>query len=365
LKNARAAAFATRAKVGLGEDPQAARREARAEASVRRVRTVSDLIDDYLVEAAGRLRESTIKLDRMRFDVHVRPALGKLRVEDVTRGDVRALTTALHRSGRTVTANRVRRLVGTLYRHARTRLELKVENPVEGLSQYSEVARDRVLTDRELRAIWLSCEKPDEIGADLSVKMALCIQLCTATLQRVGEVCGIDERELDLSQRLWLLPASRSKAGRAKKGAPHLVPLSDMAITVIRRALVLKGGAQGMGPLFPSPRDAFGLVPISRHAVTRAMSRVCAEHRIEDATMHDLRRTGATNITGERIGMARFVVSAVLGHTSEMGGVTSVYDRNTYLAEKRRALDAWGVLLASIVGEEPTSTSSGRTACHG
>ncbi|WP_292129204.1 hypothetical protein, partial [Brevundimonas sp.] len=56
---------------------------------------------------------------------------------------------------------------------------------------------------------------------------------------------------------------------------------------------------------------------------------------------HDVRRSGATTLTG-RYGVTRFVVGLVLGHTpSEGAAVTGVYDRHTYLPEKRSALAAW------------------------
>ena len=80
---------------------------------------------------------------------------------------------------------------------------------------------------------------------------------------------------------------------------------------------------------------------------------------IVDATAHDFRRTGATNLTGERLRVPRFIVSRVLNQISDTGGaaaVTEVYDRNEYLAEKRRALDAWASRLRDIVsGEKPAS----------
>jgi hypothetical protein len=46
----------------------------------------------------------------------------------------------------------------------------------------------------------------------------------------------------------------------------------------------------------------------------------------------------------------------MLNHISDTGGaaaVTSVYDRNAYLPEKRRALDKWAARLLEIVGERP------------
>jgi integrase len=61
-------------------------------------------------------------------------------------------------------------------------------------------------------------------------------------------------------------------------------------------------------------------------------------------TIHDLRRTGATMMTGEKLGIPRFIVSKILNHTGDTGGAavtTGVYDRNEYLKEKRDALDLW------------------------
>ena len=100
-------------------------------------------------------------------------------------------------------------------------------------------------------------------------------------------------------------------------------------------------------------------------ALSRAMKRLTGCVGIEDATAHDFRRTGATNITGERIAIPRFIVSRVLNHVSDTGDsavVTGVYDRNAYLAEKRRALSAWAALLQEIVEERAPSNGARRSA---
>lgn len=79
------------------------------------------------------------------------------------------------------------------------------------------------------------------------------------------------------------------------------------------------------------------------------MQRVTIFAGLERATAHDLRRTVATYIASERIGMAPHIVSAVLGHAPEGQAVTAVYMRHRYDVEKRAALDAWAKLLWSIV----------------
>ena len=75
---------------------------------------------------------------------------------------------------------------------------------------------------------------------------------------------------------------------------------------------------------------------------------------VAKATPHDFRRTGATNLTSERVSIPRFVVSKILAHSSDDGGAATVtgrhYDLYDYLPEKRRAMSAWSDLLVEIVG---------------
>lgn len=341
LSKAREAAYAARGRVGLGGDPQREKRATRAAEKARRVRTVTELIEDYLAAAEKRNRASTVTLNRQRLMTHVRPRFGALHVEDVTKADVLKLMADLERKGNAVTANRCLSLIGLLYRHARRALDMKCDDPTDGIERFPEHSRERTLSDDELGALWAVLDNPAEAPADLSPLMALALQLCAVTLQRAGEVAGMHDREIDLAQRLWLIPNER-----AKNGSAHLVPLSETAVALIERARAIRGRRDKPAPLFPSPREPN--VSFQRHALSRAMARLCEKLEIEGATPHDLRRTGATALTSERIGVPRFHVSAVLGHLGEMGGVTAVYDRNSYLPEKRRALSAWADLLLDI-----------------
>ena len=66
---------------------------------------------------------------------------------------------------------------------------------------------------------------------------------------------------------------------------------------------------------------------------------------VEGWVLHDLRRTTGTNMA--ELGIARLIISQVFNHSE--GGVTEIYDRHSYLPEKRRALDAWARKLGSIL----------------
>jgi hypothetical protein len=50
------------------------------------------------------------------------------------------------------------------------------------------------------------------------------------------------------------------------------------------------------------------------------------------------------------IGISRLVVSRILNHVES--GITAVYDRHSYDAEKRNALEAWGRKLDNILTGE-------------
>ena len=99
-----------------------------------------------------------------------------------------------------------------------------------------------------------------------------------------------------------------------------------------------------------SPRDSKKAV--TKNSLNQSFVRLASAKKLKDVRLHDLRRTASTHLTSERIGIPRFIVSRVLNQISDTGGaaaVTGVYDRNQYLSEKRRALDAWANLLPEIV----------------
>ncbi len=58
-------------------------------------------------------------------------------------------------------------------------------------------------------------------------------------------------------------------------------------------------------------------------------------------------------ITG--LGVSRLVVSKILNHVES--GITAVYDRHSYAAEKRHALDLWGNYVERVAAGEPAPSN--------
>jgi len=130
-----------------------------------------------------------------------------------------------------------------------------------------------------------------------------------------------------------------------------LVPLSPLALSIL--ADCPKLGAHVFSAL-SALRG--GTIPISGWSKFKARLDPLAVKALRGLTgdseatippwrLHDLRRSAGTYLA--RAGVDRLVISKILNHAE--GGLTQIYDRHRYVAEKRRALDLWGERLEAIV----------------
>ncbi|MEW6319689.1 MAG: tyrosine-type recombinase/integrase [Acidobacteriota bacterium] len=115
-------------------------------------------------------------------------------------------------------------------------------------------------------------------------------------------------------------------------------PLSSQAVRILKR---LKADAKDDATwVFPSTRKTGPHINHAQKAIERIVERSGIEFR-----GHDLRWTAASLMVGA--GVPRLVVSKILNHVEAK--VTAVYDRHSYDAEKREALDFWGRHVKAIV----------------
>jgi integrase len=269
------------------------------------------------------------------------PAWGHRKAKDIARRDVIALLDAIVDRGSPIAANRTLAVIRRMFGWALSRDIVPVSPCVAVKAPAKENRRDRVLSADEIAFLWQALDTPD-LAISPAIREALKLQLVTA--QRKGEVIGAEWSEFDLDERVWTIPA-----GKAKNGMQHRVPLSPLALAVLDEieAATSQPPASGQGGpprwLFPSPRAGR---PITGPAVDHAMRGNRDALGAGEATPHDLRRTAASHMTS--IGISRLVVSKILNHAEP--GVTAVYDRHSYDAEKRAALAAWGARLEEIIG---------------
>jgi integrase len=312
LSAARDKALALRRAVQDGGDPV-------ADGKIRReALTVAGMVERFVSKSKNRLRswetyESLLKRD-------VIPVMGDRRAGNVSRAEVANMLDKIAERA-PVVANRVQNTLSSVYSWAVSE-GLVLVNPVRGLrKRHDEVAKERVLSDAEIRTLWQATEVMAPAYRDV-------LRLILLTGQRPGEVAGIQGSEVDLERALWTLPPERVKNKRR-----HIVPLVGEALSIVRQ----RREGIGPGPLIATPR---GHTPTSQD-VAKAFERLRQDGVFEmPATPHDLRRTAATLLG--RLEIDQMTIARVLNHASTTKATVtgSTYDRHTYERQMRRALEA-------------------------
>ena len=300
-----------------GHDPAQAKQDAHD------ADTFQELADRYITEYAEP-RKRSWKDDRRLLRTEVLPLWRHRPACEIRRRDVRELVEAVARRGAPILANRLRALLHTLFGFALAGDIVEV-NPVTGVPRPGvERQRDRVLTDVEIRQLWAALEA-------LPVEMAAGFKLRLLTAQRGGEVFNMRWADLDLAGGWWTIPAEVSK-----NRLPHRVPLTTPVLTILK-VLHQRG--------VTNARKTAPIYVLAGARGKRQRSEASKSLGIPDFVGHDLRRTAASHMASA--GVQRLVISKVLNHVER--GVTAVYDRHSYDAEKQTALETWARKLTAIL----------------
>ena len=358
LADARKRAGDALALISKGTDP-AAEKAAVKVTNARRPDTIANVVEEFIKRHMEGKRRAPryIEETRRNFDNHVLPKWRDRDIKSIARRDVIELLdgimdagtkvrqpdgTTKHVKGGPIAANRVLAAVRARFNWALRRGIIEttpaalVERPGE------ETRRERTLTTDELRAIWRRMEA-------LSYPVGPFFRMVLLTGQRREEVATMAWADIDLVEKVWTIPAEVTKAGRG-----HAVPLSPAAIELLE-AMPRKTIRDAKGRTVPSPHvfTTAGATPISGYSAVKkrldaAVTKARAEADLAPLpgwTLHDLRRTAATEMG--RLGVSRFIISRVLNHADR--SVTGIYDRHSYIAEKRHALEVWASYLAGLM----------------
>jgi integrase len=182
-------------------------------------------------------------------------------------------------------------------------------------------ARDRVLDDDELCAVWRATEGNSWPFGSL-------VRFLFLTAARRSEAQGMRWAEVNGRTGDWVLPVSRSK---------------------IRRALVRPLSTSALGLLNGLPRigeyvfTMTGSSPIG--SISKSKRLLDDASGVSDWTLHDLRRTARSLMS--RAGVPERHAEECLGHVQ--GGVRATYDRYSYHDEKKQAYEALAAKIKRIV----------------
>jgi integrase len=296
LAAARTRAEGARGDLEAGTDPRSA---------LRVPDTLASVCEEWFTREGHRLRTGAYRkatLERL-----VLPTLGDRPIDQIRRSDI---VRVLDRIDGAVMADQTLgylRRVFTWYASRSDDFHSPIVRGMGRAAPSSERARERVLTDDELRAVWRASAE----GA-----YGAFVRFLLLTGARRSEAARIVPGEI--ADGVWTLPAERNKTK-----VELARPLSTAAIATLPDG---------------------GVWPI-RGNWTGRKARFDAACGVTDWTLHDLRRTARSLMS--RAGVPADHAERCLGHV--LGGVRGVYDRHRYEAEMARAYAALAAQIDRII----------------
>ena len=330
-------------EVARGVDP-ADKREADDQAE-----TVAQLCDLYLAEGVGHKKASTLKADRGRIEHHIKPLLGRKRVDALTRADAervlgdvskgRTAATPLRngaarkpgsvpKGGRGAAARTVA-LLGTIMAFGVSR-NIRADNPARGIKLPKSRKMERFLSAAEIAR--LASALDEEASTSGNVYPSAAIKLLLLTGCRRGEVLNLLWPEVDLEHRCLRLPDSKTGAKIVYLNAPALALLAALP------------RLDGNPHVIPGMRAGEPFIGIDKVWV-----RVRAQTGLDNVRLHDLRHSFAS--VGASGGLSLPLIGALLGHRH-----STTTSRYAHLSADpiRAANEAVGATIAAAMAGTPS-----------
>jgi integrase len=315
-----------------GIDPKIEEARERADAQRRQSNSFAAVADEFLERHASGLKKSA-EAKRI-IETEFVKRWGPRPITDIMPEEVATAIRAIVKRGAPYQAHNSFGYLRRLFNWAIGSHQFGIHvSPVERLRPKDLIgkreARERTLSDSELRAVW-------NTAGVIGYPYGYIFRLLILTGQREREVADMRWSEVDFDKKLWTIPAERMKGGRV-----HEVPLPPEALALIERLPRFSGGES----VFTTTG---GAKPVN--GFSKAKTRIDKLSGVSSWVIHDLRRTMRTHLSA--LPVQDLVRELVIAHTKP--GLHKVYDLHAYQDEKRHCLELWEARLLAIVEPRPS-----------
>lgn len=305
---------------------------------------LQDYIDKHLTT---KCRPSTIRERSRNLRATFEPPWAAIPINEISPYHITRILDALVNDDKPSAANHAHADIKAFFSWCTARKMIKT-SPVAGIPKPAATGtRSRTLTAEEIRQLWLATQ------AELN-PIAKFIQLALVTGQRRGELAGMRWTELHYDQGYWEIPGARTKNGR-----DHIVPLSFLALDIIKSIAKTPLRLQPGYPeirfspyVFPAPSQP--TKPFTDFSHSKARLETLAQ--IPHWCIHDLRRTMATGLAD--IGILPKPKKKLFNHSENE--VHDLYDRFEYFKERCEAMHLWALYLKKAIAGEIKTPSIGK-----
>lgn len=337
LAVARDKATDTRKAIKGGTDPveQARANRSAILAAQTNAVTFQSATDSYIAsQEAGWRNAKHLQQWRNTLATYAYPVIGSLYVRDIEQSHVLKILEPIWRV-KTETANRVRGRIESVLDWAKGRGYRSGDNPAQWkgnldaqLPPAEKVAKSEhhpALPMTRLGAFMSELRGAEGMGARA-------LEFAILTAARSGEVRLAVWSEINLSEKVWTIPASRMKAGKE-----HRIPLSANAIKLLEKVPHIADTET----VFPAPRGGV-LSDMTLTAVIRRLNGDTPRWIDSDGstiTVHGFRST-FRDWAGETTAFPREVIEHALAHQLR-DKAEAAYARGTLFDKRRHLMADW------------------------
>ena len=339
LSEARQEVENARRMLAQGQDPAAAKQQAKQERRAALLNTFAALTRRWHTDNLHRWKPNHAERIMRYFETDVFPLIGEIPIDSITVGQIKQVLDRITARGVSNTAEKVREWIGAVFDYA-AMLEVTDRNPARALRKYiaKQPPKNRAALPREeLTEFYRRL-----ILAEIDPANKIALLLLMLVFVRNTELRGGQWAEVDFAAAQWVIPAERMKHEKTAPKPPHTVPLSDWALELLRELHGLTGNTPY---LFPSRTKQNG--HISENTLGKIMNGMGYKGI---ATPHGFRSL-ASSILNEQ-GYNPDAIERQLAH-EESNRIRAAYNRAEYLAERREMMQWYSDYLRERYRQTP------------
>lgn len=331
LADARQRRDEARRQVAQGIDPGAVRK-AQKEADAEEKETFEVIAREWHARFKTTWTQGHAVTIMSRLERDLFPWIGRRPIAEIKSPELLAVLRRIESRGALESAHRIRTICGQVFRYAVStgRAERDPAADLKGaLPQPQEKHRAAITEPAKVGELLRAIE---DYKGGYVVKCAL--KIAPLVFVRPGELRHMEWTELDFENAQWNIPA-----GKMKMKEPHLVPLSNQAIEILKEVKELTGSSRYV---FPSGRSFERAM--SENAILAALRRMGYEK--DEMSGHGFRAMART-ILDEVLQVRPDFIEHQLAHAvRDPNG--RAYNRTAHLAERRKMMQQWADYLDAL-----------------
>lgn len=347
ILEARKKRVASRELLAKDIDPKEYKDDQHREQLLLASHTLKSVAEDWFAIKRTTIADVTAKSLWRKFENHVFPKLGHRPIDKILAPEAIEALKPLAAKGNLETTGKIIGHLNNIMTHALNTGILQ-HNPLSGIR--SAFSAPKVTN--------MPTIKPNELGKlmkDISYASIKLVTRCLIewqlhTMTRPSESAKAEWSEIDLENKLWVIPAERMKMR-----LEHKVPLTEQVIEILERLKPITGHRKH---LFPSHIDHKKHCNVE--TANKALIRMGYKNRL---VAHGLRALASTTLNEKAFNPD--VIEAALSHV-EKNEVRRAYNRAEYLESRRELMCWWSEHIAQAAsGKLPVSTLKDlKTICN-